>query len=562
MIKRRGIGVGVSLVALAGAACDAGGDAAGRVGASAQRVTSTTRSRRPDFNGDGRSDLVIGVPDEDTPRPGQPAIANAGMVHVIYGASNGLAAATDRRLRQEQVPPSWQDLPGVSETDDHFGAAVAWGDFDRDGFSDLVVGIPGKDNARGAVLVVYGSSSGLDPARAERWSFAMSYPSAWERAGLSSSGGSGLHPGDRYGAALAVGDFNNDSIDDLAVGAPGCTVTSDSGTFVGSGAVHVIFGYPGWGLGVGDWSRLRLGNDQVLTDRTIASHLPRDADNAFGTALAAGDFDGDGWDDLAIGQPGFRAGGGLPGSVVGNVRVANGVGLSGAFWTVGFAGTTNAPIGFALAAGDFDGNGRADLAVGIPGRTVAGHPDAGAVEVHYGRVAGLSNDDVQVWTQGSSGVAGSPDGNDRFGASLVAGDFDDNDSDDLAIGAPGETIGSATAAGAVNVLFGGSGGGLSSAGNQVLFQGQSDVLGVSEAHDHFGQSLSMGDFDGNGFADLAVSVPNEACPGGATRGGLVQVFYARGPSGSSGTPTNEIWREGSGGLGGTCEANDHFGGQQ
>ncbi len=101
-------------------------------------------------------------------------------------------------------------------------------------------------------------------------------------------------------------------------------------------------------------------------------------------------------------------------------------------------------------------------------------------------------------------------------------DFNGDGFADRAIGVPLEDVGSADDAGAVNVLYG-SGGGLADAGNQVRTQ---DDLGgeAAETGDQFGAALTTGDFDGDGFADLAVGAPREDL-GSAADAGTVSVLY-------------------------------------
>ena len=88
-----------------------------------------------DFNGDGYSDLAIGVPDEDVA-----GAVDAGLVAVVYGGVFGLTAAGNQRIRQGF------DLNGpllnVADPDEGFGSAIATGDFDGDGYDDIAIGVP------------------------------------------------------------------------------------------------------------------------------------------------------------------------------------------------------------------------------------------------------------------------------------------------------------------------------------------------------------------------------------------------------------------------------------
>jgi FG-GAP repeat len=135
-------------------------------------------------------------------------------------------------------------------------------------------------------------------------------------------------------------------------------------------------------------------------------------------------------------------------------------------------------------------------------------------------------------------VPGTAEHDDAFGAALAKGDFNGDMRFDVAVGVPDEAVGGTTLAGAVNVLYG-SPGGLTGAGGQLVTQHN------PEPGDFFGASLAAGDFDGDGFFDLAV--------------GAVSVFYAAGGPGGVVTPGPAFLQQGSGGLGGTAEAFDFFG---
>src|SRR5439155_6338242 len=102
---------------------------------------SSSGISKADFNGDGFADLAIGIPFQDTPVN----VADSGAVIVIYGSSGGLTTTT------AGIPPAqfWAmntlGVPGVANAGDHFGSALAGGDFNGDGFSDLAIGVPGED---------------------------------------------------------------------------------------------------------------------------------------------------------------------------------------------------------------------------------------------------------------------------------------------------------------------------------------------------------------------------------------------------------------------------------
>ncbi len=111
-------------------------------------------------------------------------------------------------------------------------------------------------------------------------------------------------------------------------------------------------------------------------------------------------------------------------------------------------------FGGAIAAGDFDGDGRDDLALGAAAEDILGLRDTGVVHVAYGANRGLIGRTTLLSQQGK--VAGKPQAGDFFGASLAVGNFNGDRFDDLVVGVPGKDLrrGTRIAAGAVVVIYG------------------------------------------------------------------------------------------------------------
>ena len=238
-----------------------------------------------------------------------------------------------------------------------------------------------------------------------------------------------------------------------------------------------------------------------------------------------------------------------------------GLSVGAALLLVGGLAPVVAPVGVGVAVAatgaampfDFNGDGYADLAVGVPGEDLRGIEDAGAVQVMYGSAAGMTTRD-QVWHQGRWGVKGALERGDRFGTVVASGDFNSDGYADLAVGIPNESIWGRAQVGAVQVLYGAPTG--LTALDQIWHQGKPGVPGRNEAGDMFGSALVVGDYDDDGFADLAIGVAGEDI-GAVPDAGFVAVLRGS-PSGLTSAGAGVV-RQGRDGLPSTPSAYEEFG---
>lgn len=428
-----------------------------------------------DFNGDGFDDIAMGSPTEDVG-----ALADAGAVVVSYGAQYGIT-----HVGSQLFTPS-----AIGQTDQagaRFGAALATGDFNHDGYDDLVVGSPFEDVGgvadAGRIYIVYGSAGGL-----------QSTSIVWDQ----TTGNGTNETGDHFGASFAVGNFDGDPVgyDDLAIGAPG----EDAGA--GAVFVNYLGGFLGLTNGIATYvKQSSLGGTDSPGDQ-------------FGFALAAGNLFGTSHDDLAIGAP-YKTisvlGFGYPGAGAVWVLRGSDSGISTSSPLTCDAATVGPPqnganFGYALAVGQFFAGSTRSLAVAEPGRMVNGLANAGRVLVVEGGASALDWANARILTQDSGGAAVVQAG-DRFGSALAAGDYYDADGyDDLGIGSPDDGFGVTTAAGQFHIYPGGSTG-PSGAGWSAFNQGTLNE--PFEANDEFGAAVAYGHFDQGGRGGFAVGAPGE-----------------------------------------------------
>ncbi|GAA2093113.1 hypothetical protein GCM10009841_02540 [Microlunatus panaciterrae] len=410
-------------------------------------------------------------------------------------------------------------------------------DFNGDGFADSVVADPyatvaGHTQA-GRLVVLYGDADGRVGEGAREVL----------TQGADAIGG-GPETGDRFGFALSVADIDCDGFTDVVVGTP----YEDLGSTVDSGWVQIVWGAAS-GLGTGGVAR-------GVSKRDFGA--PIRANDQFGYAV---DTQED-WTDGATGAPNaYVLAIGSPGSDVNGHDDAGWVGVETAVDggsnrfsvtqdTPGVAGAAEAGdrFGAAVAVGQFRGaTGTIDVAVGSPNEDVGSVTDAGSVTIVqdiYDEPTGAAYD------QNSPGVPGVAEAGDRFGRSLA--DIRVASTSHLAVGVPGEDIGSARNAGSVQ-LFTATGVPLNTLSPRTgLTQNTAGVSGVAESGDLFGDRLAFAPpTTGDRVTRLVVGVPGEDAA--AADSGLVQVFPI------TNLDDETTLRQDSSGVPGAVDAGDRFG---
>jgi 6-phosphogluconolactonase (cycloisomerase 2 family) len=356
-------------------------------------------------------------------------------------------------------------------------------DINGDGYPDLVIGAPDDywrfPTIDGAVYVYYGSPDG---------------PNRNSEPNLILWGDNGAN----FGVAVATDDINGDGYADIVIG---------ENYNSGDGAVHFVYG--------------PVPAESGFFPTPDIVGRPNQGDQ-FGSSLALGDMNGDGYSDLAVGAVHYNGGDGAFYVYSGS---SSGI-TSGQTAGTPFASApsgSGAQFGTGLAIGDINGDGYADLAVGIPDYNTASCPvpftfgPDGAIALYNGSSAGLEFSS-QDWINGECQVGS------LFGASVAIGDLNGDGYADVAVGAPiGGPLGSAY------TLLSAGPGGITVPGNVV----GSPTVTITNTHGlsygNLGYVVTLGDFHGNGYMDLALGY------GGTPNGPVIVI-----PGGSSGLTESTV----------------------
>ncbi|WP_031482879.1 FG-GAP-like repeat-containing protein [Streptomyces bicolor] len=419
-------------------------------------LPATTASAAPsglagDFNGDGYRDVAIAAPLAKIAGK-----SNAGYVAVVYGTASGLDTGKRQIISQDT-----SGIPGVPESSDNFGERLTTGDLDGDGYSDLVVGVPGEQigstDDSGALTVIWGGSTGLKTATD------ISSPLPENRNAL--------------GWSVATGDFDGDGDTDLA-------------------ATNLAF--PELNVFKGPFTRTGAATELVGIDTMEQTGINADK-------LVAGDVTGDGKSDLLV---------------MGQEEITDGYRTRSVLYKGSASGLTagsKVAGGYDAVIADVDKDGYGDIVTGNFMEKSTDEPNGGlggAVTVTYGAAGGLSTRTPVRITQDTAGVPGASEKNDAFGWSLSAGDTNGDGYTDIAVGVANEDLSGKADAGSVVVLRG-SASGLTGSGSKSFSQDTSGVPGTAESYDYYGHSVFLTDANKDGRAELISGARGENAGAGS-----------------------------------------------
>lgn len=388
-------------------------------------------------------------------------------------------------------------------------------------------------------------------------------------------------------ATVPHADFNGDGIGDVAFSADGAYVSGKKA----AGQLVVLYGTA---TGVSSAKR------HTISQNTTGAPGTAEAGDSFGYDTAFADFNGDGYDDIAVGASGEDVGSDVDGGGLA-ILWGSAAGITGKGVTVADpAPTAHDRWGKNLAAGDFDGDGKADLAVGSNNATLyvfkggfnsSGTPggrytikppimgtDAnGPLNLTAGDANGDGRTDLVVdgyeyqtdygWNENSyipgssSGLAMANIRTLKPGVITAIGDINHDGFGDIVSGAAwnattedGTTVPNAAKGGKVWVTYGTVNGPGSATG---ITQDTGNVPGTSETNDNFGWDLDLGDINGDGFLDLAIGVAGENI-GSAANTGAVTILYGN-ASGLNTASGAQSFAQSTAGVPGSDEDDDLFG---
>ena len=395
-----------------------------------------------DLNGDGIDDLIIGAPYADY-NP-----ADVGKSYVVFGDAS-VCASGNIGLGTLSGTDGFK-IVGINPSDKSGVSVSSAGDFNGDGFVDLIIGASGADpdfygryNAGESYVVFGGTNVGSN--------------GSVDLAALGGTDGFvlyGVDQDDASGSSVgSAGDLDGDGFDDIIIGA----YKANPSTFE-TGAAYVVFG----GASVGSSGSFEL-SDLDGTNGFVLEGV--DTGDWLGYSVnAAGDVNGDGFADLILGAPNDDPGSNNTGAsfvIFGGAGVGSStIDLDNLDGTDGFElnGVSSADYsGYAVrSAGDVNGDGFDDLLIGAPFADPTAYNSGEGYVVFGGQSVGSSGSFELSDLDGSSGLVinGIAIGDSAAKAVNAAGDVDGDGYDDIIVGPRRADVGSSADAGASYLVFG------------------------------------------------------------------------------------------------------------
>ncbi|MEU8031748.1 FG-GAP and VCBS repeat-containing protein [Streptomyces sp. NPDC049099] len=397
-----------TLVSAGSVVLGAGGPA---VAAGSTATTASAAGETADFNKDGYGDL---------------AVSAHGCVVVMYGTATGLTASRHQTVGHCTGPNEpWG-----------FGLSMTTGDLDGDGYDDLVA----FDDATSAVTVDWGGPTGLSSRT--QLAVKANVPIPMVAADFDGDGKDDLVVSDSYWhTELLRGPFTRD-------GANASTSPVDNKINSGRLVAGDVNGdHVADLLSVG-----RNGGDSADASLVLGSKSGFGPAKVFSTKVNSGsiaDVDGDGYGDVVLGAglEGYQPAGVVGGSIV--VRYGSAGGISTTRPAVRISqDTTGVPgagekydrFGFNVDTGDVNGDGYADVAIGVEQESISGVSTTGAVTVLRGSAKGLTATGAVSWHQNTTGVAGVDEAYDRWGQQVSLADMNGDGRSELVVGTDSENI--------------------------------------------------------------------------------------------------------------------------
>ncbi len=438
-----------------------------------------------DINGDGYADVIIGAPYAD------PAgRMDTGETYVIFGS-----AAPSGTVDLNSVPAD-MTISGA-DTFDYSGVSVSSGDINGDGYADIIIGancaVPAGGTGAGETYVIFGSAAPPNTIDLDSVSADMTIY--------------GDDTFDYSGFSVSSGDINGDGYADVIIGAPYANPTGGTD----AGETYVIFGSAA--------PPANIDLNSVAADITIYGD---DASDHSGHSVSSGDANGDGYDDVIIGAPYADPAGGYDAGetyvIFGSAAPPATIDLNSvpADMTIS-GGYHHDLLGIDVASGDINGDGYADVIIGA--RTDVGGTDVGGTYIIFGRDNPPSA--IDLYSVSADMTIYGDDTGDHSGCSVSSGEINGDGYDDVIIGAYGADPAGGNYAGETYIIFGSAAPPATVELNSV--SADMTIYG-DDAGDWSGSSVSSGDINGDGYADVIIGAYGADPAGGADAGETYVIF--------------------------------------